>query len=180
MNRAPKQKACPSNYDDYSHVRQLIHASRLWQDSTELTEFTVWMASSEVDQKFLGQFATLTSRTNPFLSGMLYKVLGLSVVLSKQLLRARKSRRLDPTRQTKSLQLYHHILWLSREGLIIVEQYVLPMVADYAELKVLGFKLQASFYHIFVLFHNQPRVHHSGIQSLPGSTSQIKDRKSVV
>lgn len=173
MGRALKQKACPSSYDDYSHVRPLIRASYLWQDSTEPPEFTVWMASSEVDQKFLGHFATHTSRTNPFLSGMLYKVLGLSVILSKKLLRARKLRRLDPTRETKSLQLYHHILWLSREGLIIVEQYVLPMVADYAELKVLAFKLQASFYHIFVLFHNQPRVHHSGIQSFPGSTSQV-------
>ena len=89
---------------------------------------------------------------------MLFKVLGLSVILSEKLLRARKQRRLDPTRETKSVQLYHHILWLSREGLVITEQYVLPMVGNYTELKVLSYKLRASFYHIFVLFHNQPSV----------------------
>ncbi|KAM5471740.1 hypothetical protein MauCBS54593_003144 [Microsporum audouinii] len=157
----------------HSYIRELICASRLWQEFTEPIEFAIWMASSEVDQKFLGHFATRTSETNPFLSGMLYKILGLSVILSKKLLRARKLRRLDPTRETKSFQLYHHILWLSREGLIIVEQYVHPMVADYVELRVLAYKLQASFYHIFVLFHNQPRVYHRGIQALPGSTSFI-------
>ncbi|PGH21520.1 hypothetical protein AJ80_03188 [Polytolypa hystricis UAMH7299] len=154
-------------------TRELIILSRQWHDSESPAQFAFWMASSEVDQKFLGHFATSTSRENPFLSSMLYKILGLSVILSKKLLRARKLRRLDTTRETKSLQLYHHILWLSREGLIMVEQYVLPMVADYVELKVLAYKLRASFYHIFVLFHNQPSVHHSGIQSLPPSTSQV-------
>ena len=40
----------------------------------------------------------------------------------------------------------------------MVEQYVLPMVDNYIELKVLSYKLKASFYHIFVLFHNEPAV----------------------
>jgi hypothetical protein len=40
----------------------------------------------------------------------------------------------------------------------MVEQYVLPMVGNYVELKVLSYKLKASFYHIFVLFHNEPPV----------------------
>jgi hypothetical protein len=85
------------------------------------------------------------------------------VILSEKLLRARKTRRLDPTRDTKSVrQLYHHILWLAREGLVIVEQYVLPMVGNYVELKVLSYKLRASFYHIFVLFHNEPSVNKAG------------------
>ncbi|KAL1962725.1 hypothetical protein VTN77DRAFT_9269 [Rasamsonia byssochlamydoides] len=127
------------------------------------------MASSEVDQKYLGHLAASTSHDNPFLSSMLYKILGLSVILSKKLLRARKLRRLDTTRETKSLQLYHHIIWLSREGLVIMEQYILPMVQDYVELKVLSYKLRASFYHIFVLFHNQPAIHQPGISSLPSS-----------
>lgn len=125
------------------------------------------MASSDVDQKYLGHLAASTSHDNPFLSGMLYKILGLSVILSKKLVRARKLRRLDTTRETKSLQLYHHIIWLSREGLVIMEQYILPMVQDYVELKVLSYKLRASFYHIFVLFHNQPAIHAPGISSLP-------------
>ncbi|OJJ49765.1 hypothetical protein ASPZODRAFT_1025223 [Penicilliopsis zonata CBS 506.65] len=125
------------------------------------------MASSAVDQKALGNFAAVTSHENPFLSAMLYKILGLSVMLSRKLLRARRLRKLDPTRETKSLQLYHHIIWLSREGLLLLEEYILPMVETYVELKVLTYKLRASFYHIFVLFHNQPAIHPPGIFSLP-------------
>ena len=126
------------------------------------------MASSDVDQKFLGQFAKITNSENPYLSSMLYKILGLSVILSKKLVRARKFRKLDTTRDTKSLQLYHHIIWLSREGLVILEQYVLPMVANYEnELKVLSYKLRASFYHIFVLFHNYPPATQATIPGFP-------------
>ncbi|KAJ5491233.1 hypothetical protein N7539_002800 [Penicillium diatomitis] len=117
-----------------------------------------WMASSEVDQKALGNFAAGTALENPYLSAMLYRVLGVSVMLSKKLIRARRLRRLDTTRETKSLQLYHHLIWLSREGLIILEHYVLPLVAAFVELKVLTYKLRASFYHIFVLFYNRPVI----------------------
>jgi len=133
------------------------------------------MASSEVDQKFLGQFAKNVANDNPLLSSMLFKILGLSVILSKHLVRAHKLRKLDPTRATKSLDLYFHILWLSREGLVMVEQYVLPMVSSFGELKVLAYKLRASFYHIFVLFHNQPNVGKAGrprsVSTPPGLTS---------
>lgn len=132
------------------------------------------MASSEVDQKFLGQFAKNIANDNALLSSMLFKVLGLSVILSKQLVRARKLRKLDPTRATKSLDLYFHILWLSREGLVIVEQYVLPMVSSFGELKVLAYKLRASFYHIYVLFHNQPSVNQVAVKIIttpPGLAS---------
>ena len=82
-------------------------------------------------------------------------------MLSKKLRRARKLRRLDPSRDTKSLQLYHHILWLSREGLSIVELDVLPYTQNGeqgAECRVMSCKLRASFYHIFCLFHNNPPV----------------------
>lgn len=138
---------------------ELTVLSRQWSESDEPPEFAPWMASSEVDQKFLGHFAKHTSLENPYLSSMLYKVLGLSVILSKKLLRARKLRRLDPTRDTRAVQqLYHHILWLSREGLVMIEQYILPMVENYIELKVLSYKLRGSFYHIFVLFHNKPSI----------------------
>lgn len=140
------------------------------------------MASSEVDQKFLGRFAKTTSNANPFLSAMLYKVLGLSVILSKKLLRARRLRKLDTTRDTKSLQLYHHIIWLSREGLVIIEQYIVPMVQDYIELKVLAYKLRASFYHIFVLFHNQPSINQTAIPSFTPNPDKGKapDRRSII
>ncbi|KAF9889753.1 hypothetical protein FE257_007059 [Aspergillus nanangensis] len=137
-----------------------------------------WMASSEVDQKALGNFAAITSLENPFLSAVLYKILGLSVMLSKKLLRARRLRRLDPTRETRSLQLYHHILWLSREGLLVLEEWVLPRVEGYTELKILAYKLRASFYHIFVLFHNQPAVHSPGIITLPSESLLINGAAS--
>ncbi|KAK8041318.1 hypothetical protein PG994_014325 [Apiospora phragmitis] len=116
------------------------------------------MASSEVDQKFLGKLARAVEPNNALLASMLFKILGLSINLAGQLVKARKQRRLDTTRPTQSLELYFHIIWLSREGLVMLEQYVLPMVGDYVELKVLAYKLRASFYHIFVLFHNHPSV----------------------
>ncbi|KAN0069936.1 14-3-3 domain containing protein [Elaphomyces granulatus] len=147
---------------------EITDCSEDWQVSPAPL-FAFWMASSEVDQKYLGNLAANIDLENPFLSGMLFKVLGLSVILSKKLVRARKFRRLDPTRETKSLQLYHHILWLSREGLVIVEEYILPLVRSYVDLQVLAYKLRASFYHIFVLFHNQPAIHQSGIASLPST-----------
>lgn len=128
--------------------------------------FQSLMASSEIDQKVLGRYAKATNDGNPFLSAMLFKILGLSVQLSKKLIRARRLRRLDTTRDTKSLQLYHHIIWLAREGLTIMEEYVLPMVDNAPfELRVLSYKLRASFYHIFVLFHNQPSVYQAAIPS---------------
>ncbi len=157
---APRHKSHLSSAVEKKMTTELTTLSRQWAAaSDEPPEFALWMASSEVDQKFLGHFAKHTSLENPYLSSMLYKVLGLSVILSKKLLRARKLRRLDPTRDTRSVQqLYHHILWLSREGLVIIEQYILPMVGNYVELKVLSYKLRASFYHIFVLFHNKPSI----------------------
>ncbi|KAJ5482056.1 hypothetical protein N7475_000868 [Penicillium sp. IBT 31633x] len=127
-----------------------------WAESPKFDPWAFWMASSEVDQKALGNFAAVMGLENPLLSAMLYKVLGVSVMLSKKLLRARKLRRLDTTRETRSLQLYHHIIWLSREGLFILEGYILPRVEMFVELKVLAYKLRASFYHIFVLFHSRP------------------------
>ncbi|KAL4924422.1 protein erg27 [Aspergillus undulatus] len=137
------------------------------------------MASPEVDQKALGNFAAVTILENPFLSAMLYKILGLSVMLSNKLLRARRLRRLDPTRETKSLQLYYHIIWLSREGLLILEEYVLPLVEGFVELKILAYKLRASFYHIFVLFHNQPAIHSPGIASLSSNTTMSNDAQET-
>ncbi|KAF3056601.1 hypothetical protein GL218_06544 [Daldinia childiae] len=125
------------------------------------------MASSEVDQKFLGRLAKSVEPNNALLASMLFKILGLSINVAGQLVKARKQRRLDTTRVTQSLELYFHILWLSREGLVMLEQYVLPMVGDYVELKVLAYKLRASFYHIFVLFHNNPPVSPMGIATTP-------------
>ncbi|OAG37037.1 hypothetical protein AYO21_08788 [Fonsecaea monophora] len=141
---------------------ELTYLSRQWQPSSkgqlDPPLYSIWMASSEVDQKFLGYFAKVTTTENNYLSSFLFRVLGLSVILAEKLLRARRAKRLDPVRDPKARHLIHHILWLAREGLVMVEQYVLPMVGHYVELKVLSYKLKASFYHIFVLFHNEPPV----------------------
>ncbi|KAF2002921.1 14-3-3 protein [Amniculicola lignicola CBS 123094] len=119
------------------------------------------MASLDFDQKFLGKIASQTAASNPLLSSSLYQILGLSVLLSRRLVRARKLRKLDTSRDTPSLASYQHILWLSREGLSILEHCVLPYAQDNQhgpECRVLSVKLRASFYHIFCLFHNQPPV----------------------
>lgn len=120
------------------------------------------MASSEVDQKFLGRLAKAVENDNRLLSAMLFKILGLSQSLAEQLVAARKERRPEGQGQGRptstSLKRVLHILWLSREGLVMLHQYVIPMVGNYVELKVLAYKLRASFYHIFVLFHNSPSV----------------------
>lgn len=119
------------------------------------------MAVSQIEEKILGRLAKLTAPTNALLSSSLYQVLGLSILLSRRLVKARRLRKLDTTRETKSLQLYHHIIWLAREGLSITEVYILPYCQDGEqgpECRVMAAKLRASFYHIFCLFHNHPPV----------------------
>lgn len=134
------------------------------------------MASLDFDQKFLGRIAKQTANSNPFLSDALFQILGLSVLLARRLIRARKLRKLDTSRDTPSLSAYQHILWISREGLSILELYVLPYAQDNQhgpECRVLSVKLRASFYHIFCLFHNQPPVTTTNMGStdprLPGA-----------
>lgn len=116
------------------------------------------MASSEVDQKFLGKLARTVENDNPLLSSMLFKILGLSLNLAEQLVAAKKQRKPTAITSPFFLRRVLHILWLSREGLVMLQQYVIPMVGNYVELKVLAYKLRASFHHIFVLFHNSPPV----------------------
>ncbi|KAG5990504.1 hypothetical protein E4U52_004525 [Claviceps spartinae] len=116
------------------------------------------MASFEVDQKFLGRLARAVEHDNPLLSSMLFKILGLSLNLSEQLAAVKKIRKPDRVTSLFFLKRVLHILWLSREGLVMLQQYVVPMVGNYVELKVLAYKLRASFHHVLVLFHNQPPV----------------------
>jgi hypothetical protein len=129
------------------------------------------MASSEVDQKFLGKLAKAVEHDNPLLASVLFRILGLSINLSGQLIKARKNRRQDAAQIAASLDLTYHIVWLSREGLVLLQQYVLPMVGNYVELKVLAYKLRASFYHIFVLFHNTPPVSHTAMNTPESQTT---------
>ncbi|KAK4993964.1 hypothetical protein LTR50_000180 [Elasticomyces elasticus] len=134
------------------------------------------MANSDIDQKILGSLAKFVAESNALLSSFLYQVLGLSVILSRKLFRARKLRKLDLSRETKSLSLYHHILWLAREGLSITEVYILPRTQDGqygAECCVMAAKLRASFYHVFCLFYNYPPVSQLSVSSFASSTPTI-------
>lgn len=119
------------------------------------------MAITQIEEKILGRLARQTEKDNPLLAASLYQVLGLSILLSQKLYRAKKLRKLDITRDTKSLQLYHQIIWLAREGLSITEVYILPYCEhgeQGAECQVMASKLRASLYHVFCLFHNHPPV----------------------
>lgn len=125
------------------------------------------MAVSQIEEKILGRLARQTSfptRARPgneALSASFFQVLGLSILLSKKLVKARRLRKLDKTRDTKSLQLYHHIIWLAREGLAITEAHILPYCPNGEsgpECRVMAAKLRASFCHVFCLFHNFPPI----------------------
>ncbi|KAK0364142.1 hypothetical protein LTR94_012267, partial [Friedmanniomyces endolithicus] len=119
------------------------------------------MAVSQIEEKILGRLAKYAAPSNPLLSASLYQVLGLSILLSRKLQKARRVRRLDITRDTRSLQLYHQIIWLAREGLSITEVYILPYCQDGEqgpECRVMAAKLRASLYHVFCLFHNHPPI----------------------
>jgi hypothetical protein len=140
------------------------------------------MASSEVDLKFLVKFAHNIQEEHPLLAQKLFQVEGNLVMLSPYVIKARKMRRLDATRDTKSVELYCRIIWYAREGLVLLEQWVLPLVGKFTELKVLCHKLRASYYHLYVLFHNTPAVSFKSspqIHTPPGLTSprMTRDRK---
>lgn len=134
------------------------------------------MAVSQIEEKILGRLAKETGPSNALLSASLYQVLGLSILLSRKLVKARKLRRLDTSRDTKSLQLYHHIIWLAREGLSITEVYILPYCSNGEqgpECRVMAAKLHASLYHVFCLFHNQPPLSQVSSRSNESEVSPV-------
>ncbi|KAI8714211.1 hypothetical protein NCS52_01140600 [Fusarium sp. LHS14.1] len=133
------------------------------------------MASSEVDQKFLGKLAKAVENDNPLLASMLFKILGLSLNLAEQLVAAKKQRRPDYEPSPNAVRRILRIIWLSREGRTMLEQYVIPMVGNYGELKVLAYKLRASFSHIYALFGNQPVVSNLG-RYTPDVTAALTPR----
>lgn len=117
------------------------------------------MATGEVDQKTIGRLAQATAKSDPHLSAALSRLLGLSVMLSGRLVTARQLRRINISHDSNAVSFYQYIIWLSREGLNITEDFVLPYSHHYTtneELRILGAKLRASFYYIICLFHNHP------------------------
>ena len=61
------------------HRIELTYLSRQWLPTEDPPQYSFWMASSEVDQKFLGHFAKTTSIENGYLSrydfGLRYSIL---------------------------------------------------------------------------------------------------------
>ena len=132
------------------------------------------MAASQIEEKILGRLAKQTAHSNAILSASLYQVLGLTILLSRKVFKARRLRRLDTTRDTKSIQLYHQIIWMAREGLSITEVCILPYCQDGEqgpECRVMAAKLRASFYHLFCLFHNHPPVSQLSSRSYDSGSS---------
>jgi hypothetical protein len=122
------------------------------------------MASSEVDIKFLTKFARNIQQDLPFLSSQLFQILGNLTMLAPLVIKARRLRRLDTTRATESMYLYSKIIWYAKSGLEILETSVIPVVVKYTELKTLCHKIRASYYHLYVLFHNNPPISLKGAQ----------------
>ncbi|KAI5295920.1 hypothetical protein KEM52_006475 [Ascosphaera acerosa] len=135
------------------------------------------MASFKVDRRFLGRFATSLKEQDPALSSTLYRLLGLSLIFSNKLKRAQTLRHLGDENE-EAWDAQQPVLWLAREGLMILETNVLPRVNGHDELKVLAHKMKASFYHAFVLFHNQPTVASqplTPVDTFGGAQSRVDD-----
>lgn len=116
------------------------------------------MATSDVDKKFLLRFAKNIEEELPEVSRYLYIIAGKLVMLGPLVVKARKARRLDTTRDTESTNNYATIIWYAKEGIEMLNTYVLPHMAKFTELKTLTYKLRASYYHLYVLFANTPPV----------------------
>ncbi|TQS38417.1 hypothetical protein Golomagni_01076 [Golovinomyces magnicellulatus] len=116
------------------------------------------MAVSVVDKKYLGRFASKFQVEHPLLARSLFQILGIFTLLSQKLKIACHLRRYDTTQNPASLDLFTRITWYAREGLKILEEYIIPMVANFGEVKVLAYKLRASFYHAYVLYQNNPII----------------------
>ncbi|KAI9670686.1 MAG: hypothetical protein M1831_005906 [Alyxoria varia] len=119
------------------------------------------MATHEVEQKILGRLARDVETTDPILESALEQILGISVLLSRRLLNARKLRRQGPVEHARFETLKHHIIWMTREGLDILQRTILPRTVGLRhgkEMMVFSAKLKASFFHILCLFHNVPPI----------------------
>ncbi|GAM83584.1 hypothetical protein ANO11243_015720 [Dothideomycetidae sp. 11243] len=147
------------------------------------------MAASDIDQKILCRVAKEAALADPSLASAFYQVLGLSVILSRKLYKARKPR----VKDVKPVRLYHQIIWLAREGLAITESLILPFcqgrLSPSPRCRVMAAKLRASFYHIFCLFHNQPAINnytptktvpHNKSSSPAVSTRDARHRQAIL
>jgi hypothetical protein len=66
--RIGREKCRALSIKQEMNMIELTYLSRQWQPWEEPPLYSLWMASSEVDQKFLGHFAKTTTADNNYLS----------------------------------------------------------------------------------------------------------------
>jgi hypothetical protein len=118
------------------------------------------MSFYRADREAMGFLANLYMNV-PIISEAMCKLLGIWLRLEGKLIRARQLRTIDISREVRSLELYHAIIFLTREGLVQTELFIAPYMNDPSadpEARVFTYKIQASFYHILCLYHNNPPV----------------------
>jgi hypothetical protein len=118
------------------------------------------MAITLVDRKVLAHLINYYVSDNKTVVETLRTVLGISVMLEQKLVKARRLRLFDITRETRSLDLYQELLFLAKEGLALTEVHIAPYCGDSADgvYQVMALKLRASFHHVFCLYHNTPPI----------------------
>ncbi|THW34868.1 hypothetical protein D6C90_05102 [Aureobasidium pullulans] len=118
------------------------------------------MSSAEIDRMVLAHWATQARKFNMILSQGICKVLAISCQLTDVLNRAYGQRTVDMSKETRSVALYQHIIFLAKEGLAHTEIYILPFCGRdaHAELQIMAVKMQATFHYIFCMYHNTPTV----------------------
>ncbi|KAI4763319.1 hypothetical protein E4T52_08041 [Aureobasidium sp. EXF-3400] len=118
------------------------------------------MAITLVDRKVLAHLINYYVSDNKTVVETLRTVLGISVMLEQKLVKARRLRLFDISRETRSLDLYQELLFLAKEGLALTEVHIAPYCGDSADgvYQVMALKLRASFHHIFCLYHNTPPI----------------------
>lgn len=116
------------------------------------------MSLYSTEQKLLGALAKEWNRSYPVMSSDLYKILGITTTLHQRLNTMAQYRKSTSVAQYEVEALLHHILWLVREGLAVVESRIMPFTDQGQRgrmLQVMTAKLRASFYHVLSKYHNE-------------------------
>jgi len=115
------------------------------------------MAMTSLDRKLLSQIAHSINKDNKVMGSDLHTLLGLSVQLAKRVRTLDQYTSSVSIAQQELLAVRHHVLFLVKQGLQIVEARLLPFTSDGqfgAVLQVEVMLLRASLYHVLSVHHN--------------------------
>jgi len=115
------------------------------------------MAMTSLDQKLLSHLARSINKDNKVMGSDLHTLLGLSVQLAKRVRTLDQYTSSADISQQELLALRHHVLFLVKQGLHIVEARLLPFTSDGqfgAVLQVEVALLRACLYHVLSVHHN--------------------------